>query len=220
MTLAGCAAARPDPFAARFIVPGTPTLTVDWAAPDTGPAPRAPASRQTAVPSTGPRASSLGTTIESVTPALQARLDALAATRSAAAYLDVAAAYRALGIPDRAFDYLLEGLRAHPRHAALHEGVARQWLAWGLPDRGLREAHLAVRYGPASAAAQTTLGRILWDLGRFDQAGDAFAAAAQLAPSAAYARHNHCTAARALGRATPVECPPTAPLPPRSPARR
>lgn len=188
--------------------------------PEAGPAPRAPAPTTAAPPPQGPRASTLGTTIESVTPALQARLDALAATRSAAAYLDVAAAYRALGIPDRAFDYLAEGLRMHPRHGALHEGVARQWLAWGLAGRGLRDAHLAVRYAPASAAAQTTLGRILWDLGRYGEAGTAFAAAVRLAPSATYARHNHCAAERALGRVAPIDCPATPHLPSRSPHRR
>lgn len=202
-------------------MPGTPTLTVDWVVPETGPAPRAPARQPAPPPPTpGPRASTLGTTIESVTPALQAKLDVLAATRTAAASLDVAAAYRALGIPDRAFDYLVEGLKAHPRHGGLHEAIARQWQAWGLPDRGLRDAHLAVRYAPRSPAAQTTLGRILWDLGRYDDAAAAFTTAARLAPAAAYARHNHCAAERALGRTAPDDCPATPVLPPRIPVRR
>lgn len=221
-TLTGCASTRPDPFAARFIVSGTPAVDVDWSVPDAGPAPRAPTPRAHAPAGTppGPRAATLGTTIESVTPSLRAKLDALAATRSVAAYLDVAAAYRTLGIPDRAFDYLAAGLKDHPRHGTLHEAIARQWQAWGLPARGLRDAHLAVRYAPRSPAAQTTLGRILWDLGRYDDAAAAFTTAARLAPAAAYARHNHCAAARALGRTAPDDCPATPVLPPRTPVRR
>lgn len=195
-------------------MPGTPTLTVDWRVPDASPAPRAPAAAE-APP--GPRAVSLGTTIESITPALTARLDALARSKTAAAYLDVAAAYRALGIADRAFDYLLEGLAAHPRHGGLHEAVARQWQAWGFPGEGLRDAHLAVRYAPASPGAHTALGAILWDLGRYGAAADAFAAAVRLAPTASYARHNHCAATRALGRVPPTDCPATPVLPRRSP---
>lgn len=212
-----CATARPESLASRFIVPGSPTVSVDWRVPDASLASRAAAP---VAPPPVPRGVSLGTTIESVTPSLQARLDALAANKTASAYLDVAAQYRQLGIADRAFDVLLAGLADHPRHGGLHEAVARQWQAWGFPSEGLRNAHLAVRYAPAAAGAHTVLGTILWDLGRYSQAAEAFAAAARLAPAAAYARHNHCAATSALGRVPPDDCPPIPRLPRRSPPHR
>lgn len=148
-------------------------------------------------------------------PELQARLDALALSRSAAAYLAAAAAYQSLGVDDRAFDLLTAGVAEHPRHGGLHEAVARQWRVWGMPERGLRDAHLAVRYAPGSASAQTTLGTILWDLGRYRDAVACFAGAADRAPEAPYARHNYCAALRATGQATPADCPATPVLPER-----
>jgi Flp pilus assembly protein TadD len=190
-------------------VPGTPTVTVDWRPPQATraappPAPRA-AARAAAI---GPRAASLGTTLENTSPTLRARLAALAARGDAAAYLEVAAAYRAHGVDDRGFDYLLEGLTHYPTHPALHEAAARQWRDWGLLDRALRHAHLAVHYGPRSAAAHTTLGTVLWGVGARDDAAAAFARAAELAPHAAYAQHNRCVAERALGRSLSTPCPP------------
>lgn len=159
----------------------------------------------------------MGTTIEATSPTLRAALDTLAAERTPAAYLGVASAYQALGIADTAFDYLLEGVSHHPRESDLHGTIARQWRDWGLPARGLRHAHLAVRYRPASAAAQTTLATILWSLGHRAEAVDAFATASALAPDAAYARFNLCAAVTALGRVAPGGCgtdrPPAVTLP-------
>jgi Flp pilus assembly protein TadD len=120
----------------------------------------------------------------------------------------VAAAYRAHGVYDRAFDYLREGLASHPTHPGLHDATARQWRDWGLLDRALRHAHLAVRYGPTSPAAHTTLATVLWAVGARVDAVHAFARAVELAPHAGYARHNRCVAERALGRPPSSPCPP------------
>lgn len=145
-------------------------------------------------------------TLESISPLLRSRLAALAASPTPEAHLDVAAAYGAYGVHDRAYDHLAAGLVLHPRHAGLHEAVARLWRDWGLSERGLRHAHLAVHYAPASPAAHTTLGTVLWALDKRDLALEAFARAADLAPPASYARKNWCTALRELGRPRPFAC--------------
>lgn len=204
LTAGGCASASPDGFAARFVRPGTPTV-------DLGGVPPAPAPPPRSGPRQAPRfvarsSSGLGT-IEATSPRLSAALAALDARPSPAAYLAVAAAYRGLRIDDRAFDYLSAGVVEYPRDAALHDGLARAWRDWGFPERGLRDAHLAVRYAPASATAHNTLGTLLWALSDHAAAAAAFAAAVTLDPAAGYARRNLCLATVALGRPVPTPCP-------------
>lgn len=206
-TAAGCASAGPDTFAARFVTPGTPAVDLGGTPPAV-----APPARQG--PRQGPRfvarsSSGLGT-LEATSPRLSAQLAALDARPSPAAYLAVAATYRAHGIDDNAFDYLHEGATRYPRDAALHEALARLWRDWGLPERGLRDAHLAVRYAPASAPAHNTLGTLLWAVADRVSAAQAFAEAVALDPGADYARRNLCLASTALGRPAPPACLPPA----------
>jgi len=201
-----CATARPLSLADRFVVPGSPA--VDLTAPPamtsppaaSAPAAAAPATRPAPLPPVAAR------TLEASSPQLRDRLAALAASPTPAAHLDVAAAYADHGVHDRAFDYLTAGLVRHPRHSGLHDAVARLWRDWGLPERAVRHAHLAVRYAPASAAAHTTLGSVLWVLAFREDATRAFARAFALDPSAAYTRRNWCTAVAGLGRPRPFAC--------------
>lgn len=180
-----CASSGPASFAGRFIIPGTPT--VDLSAPAGMASPVAPALPAVAPPppsAPAARTSVTATTLEATSPVLKARLDALAASPTPEAHLDVAAAYASYGVHDRAYDHLAAGLVLHPTHAGLHEAVARLWRDWGLPERALRHAHLAARYAPQSAAAQTVLGSVLWTLDARDAATRAFARAFALEPSA------------------------------------
>jgi tetratricopeptide (TPR) repeat protein len=201
-----CAGRAPGAWASRFIVPGTPA--VDLTVPD-GPGPRtgAPPAPSAAppVPAAALRAPAADT-LEAAAPLLRERLAVLALAPSPRAYLDAAAAYRLYAVHDRAFDLVQQGLAAFPHDADLHADAAAAWRDWGLPDHGLRHAHLAVRYAPASAAAQTTLATVLWAVGAGHEALRAFERAAALAPEAEYARRNHCAAARALGTPPPAAC--------------
>lgn len=211
MTSGACAARTPAGWASRFIVPGTPAVdltapAVPGARPEPSPTP-APTAPVTAlrVPSAD--------TLEAMAPLLRERLAVLALAPSPQAYLDAAAAYRQYAVHDRAFDLVQEGLTTFPHDGGLHAAAAEAWRDWGLPARGLRDAHLAVRYAPASAAAQTTLGTVLWAVGAGPEALRAFERAVALAPDAAYARHNRCVAAALLrGDVTPA-CAPAVPAP-------
>jgi tetratricopeptide (TPR) repeat protein len=204
-----CASSGPASFAGRFIIPGTPAVDLSAPAAIAGPvAPAMPPVTPPPLPASPPaaRTSVAATTLEATSPVLRARLDALAASPTPEAHLDVAAAYAGYGVHDRAYDHLAAGLVLHPTHAGLHEAVARLWRDWGLPDRALRHAHLAVRYAPESAAAQTVLGSVLWALDARDDATRAFARAFALEPAAAWARHNWCTAVAARGDRRPFAC--------------
>ncbi len=200
-----CASSGPASFAGRFIVRGTPS--VDLGAPVAMADPAAAAVPMPPPPSPPPaRTTVTAATLEATSPLLRARLDALAASPTPEAHLDAAAAYMSYGIHDRAYDHLAAGLALHPAHAGLHEAVARLWRDWGLPERALRHAHLAARYAPDSAAAQTVLGSVLWALDARDDATHAFARAFALEPGAAWARHNWCTAVAARGERRPFAC--------------
>lgn len=207
-----CASSGPASFAGRFIIPGQPA--VDLSAPLAAPGPAAATATASPLPpAPSPSAPPVATpvvaaaaTLEATSPLLRARLDALAAAPTPQAHLDVAAAYAGYGIHDRAYDYLAAGLLRHPTDAGLHEAAARLWRDWGLPDRALRHAHLAARYAPASAAAHTVLGSVLWTLDARDEATRAFARAFALEPSADWTRHNWCTAVAARGLRRPFAC--------------
>lgn len=206
----GCAA-RPRTLASRFVTPGTPLIDVGGVAaatlattarPGSAPPPAVGAPRAVAGRVAG------GITLEAGAPGLQRALLTLALAPSAAAHVEVAAAYRRLGVIDTAVDYLLVGLERHPSDVALHDALARAWRDWGLPDRGLTAAHRAVYHAPASAEARNTLGTVLWALGDRGAARQAFADAAALEPRASYAWRNLCTAQLAAGdtRAAVASC--------------
>lgn len=204
-----CASSGPASFAGRFIVRGTPAVDLGAPAPLAGPA--APAATPVAPPPVPERAAAgpapvAAATLEATSPLLRARLDALAASPTPEAHLAVAAAYASYGIHDRAYDYLAAGLVLRPTHAGLHAAVARLWRDWGRHERALRHAHLAVRYAPDSAAAQTVLGSVLWAIDARDDATRAFARAFALEPAAPWARHNWCTALAARGERRPFAC--------------
>lgn len=200
------------------MVHGVPAvdLTAPRGTPDTPgfpavapPAP-APAPAPAATPASRPPAAA---TLEDSAPLLRSRLAALAVAPTPDAHLDAAAAYRAFGVLDRAFDLIHEGLTRYPRDARLHAAAAALWRDWGFPERGLRDAHLAVRYAPAAAEAHTTLATLLWAVGARRHALATFADAARLDPDAAYAHENWCRAARALAAPLPAGCPAGIPPP-------
>ena len=204
-----CASSGPASFAGRFIIPGTPRVDLSAPAGIAGPlAPAMAAVPPPPAPDRPPaaRTSVTAATLEATSPLLRARLDALAASPTADAHRAVAAAYTSYGIHDRAYDYLAAGLRLHSTDAGLHEAVARLWRDWGLPERALRHAHLAARYAPESAAAQTVLGSVLWAVDARDDATRAFARAFALEPAASWTRANWCTAVAARGDRRPFAC--------------
>lgn len=204
-----CASSGPTSFAGRFIIPGAPAVDLSAPAAIASPVAQALTPVTPAPPSASPpatRTSVTAVTLEATSPLLRARLDALAASPTPQAHLDVALAYVSYGIHDRSYDYLAAGLVLHPTHAGLHEAAARLWRDWGLPEQALRHAHLAARYAPDSAAAQSVLGSVLWALDARDDATRAFARAFALEPAAAWARYNWCTAVAARGERRPFAC--------------
>lgn len=138
--------------------------------------------------------------LEATSPRLQHALHALALSPTSENYLATAHAYLAEGVRDRAYDYLAAGLERDHRSSVLHDATARIWRDWGMPDRALRSAHAAVYFSPRSAEARNTLGTVLWALGQRTEAGQAFEAAADLAPGAWYAWQNLCQVALTAGR--------------------
>jgi Flp pilus assembly protein TadD len=196
-------APRSRTLAARFVVQGTPTIDVGGIiAPlpnERSSGPRA-AMPPPAPVRTAARHSNNLNTLEAASPALQKALLVLAARPDTQGYLDVAAAYRAAGVHDKAYDYLNEALHRDPTDAALHDTIARAWRDWGFPDRGLSPASKAVYYAPLSAEARNTLGTVLWALGQRAEARQAFEAAVALDARAWYAWNNLCHAAMAEGR--------------------
>jgi Flp pilus assembly protein TadD len=198
-------APRERTLASRFVTQGQPTIDLGGVKAEVfgRPLTRAEVARMPApepIREVGARHSSNLSTLEASNPALQRALVALSVQPSTQRYLDVAAAYRAAGVRDKAFDYLSEGVRRDPTDAALHDALARTWRDWGFPDRGLAAAHRAVYYAPQSAEARNTLGTVLWALGQRAEAQKAFEHAAQLDPQAWYAWRNLCESAMTDGR--------------------
>jgi tetratricopeptide (TPR) repeat protein len=109
---------------------------------------------------------------------------------TAAAHRDVAAAYRSLGIVDRAFDHLRAAVALDPRDAVAHDQLARIWRDWHLPQLGLDSARAAVKHAPQSPAAHNTLGTLLEATGRFRDARRAYERALAIDKGADYALTN------------------------------
>lgn len=204
-----CATTRPRGLADRFIVHGTPGVDVGGpplvmpgfsveALREAMDAARARRSRPADGASPG-RTSVVASSLESHSPRLRRALHDLAVMPTSERYLRVAQAYVAEGIPDRAYDYLAQGLTRDKRDPTLHDATARLWRDWGMLDRALTSAHTAVFLAPASPEARNTLGTVLWRLGRRGDAARAFEAAVALAPDAGYAWNNLCQTALAAG---------------------
>jgi tetratricopeptide (TPR) repeat protein len=129
-------------------------------------------------------------TAEASDPRLRDSLARLGREPGSAAHRQVSAAYRALGITDRAFDHLRAAVSLDPRDAAAHDQLARMWRDWGLAHLGLPNARAAVKHAPRSAAAHNTLGTLLEATGRFRDARRAYERALALDRGATYALTN------------------------------
>lgn len=171
--LTGCAAKQtPDATAAP---------SQDAASPAAAEAPR-PATP--AVP--------IGERIELNDTALARALKTLDESPTSDAYRRVAVEYRRLQVFDRADEYYRDAIKADPKNAAAFDGLARTWRDWGLPRHGLSHAYTAVYLAPDWAAAQNTLGTMLFVLGNNREARRRFERAISLDPGAAYALNNLC----------------------------
>ena len=66
------------------------------------------------------------------------------AAPSAVHEIELAHAYRAVGVLDQAFDHYAAATRLDRRMSAGWDGLARVWRDWGYPALGLSDAHRAV----------------------------------------------------------------------------
>ena len=146
------------------------------------------------------RMSSALSSIETTDPALRDALFRVALAPTTAHHLQVARAYRKVGIMDAAYDYLTASLAVNGPDPAVHDALARLWRDWGNPGLGLSDAYQAVYLAPEWAAAHNTLGTLLFKLGQRDEARQRFEEASRLDPGAAYAFDNLCRLSMAEGR--------------------
>lgn len=107
--------------------------------------------------------------------------------------------YAKAGVLDAAVDRFDAALRLDPHDVPSLDGLARIWRDWGFLDAALPYAYRAVYWGPASAAAQNTLGTILLRLRLPDAARRRFETARALDPAAAYPLNNLCHLERLRG---------------------
>lgn len=142
------------------------------------------------------------TAVETRDAGLREALLAVSVHPSLDTHLDVARAYRRLGILDKAYDHLTAGVKLSKTSAALHDALARVWRDWGLPHLGLADAYRAVAFAPGSAIAKNTLGMVLYGMGRREEARTAFREAVALEPRASYALNNLCYLALVDGRSS------------------
>ena len=153
----------------------------------------------TSINNVASRSTGLMSAVESTNPGLRDALFRLLLVPSAAHHLEVARAYRAIGIIDTAYDYLAKSLTLNGPDPAVHDAVARLWRDWGQPGTGLSHAYQAVSLAPEWPVAQNTLGTLLFRLGHRADARARFEAAVRLDPTAAYALDNLCTVHQAEG---------------------
>lgn len=119
-------------------------------------------------------------------------LKALDHAPTSESYRRVAVEYRRLQVFDRAHEFFTEAVKIDPKNAAAFDGLARTWRDWGLPRLGLSHAYMAVYLAPDWAAAQNTLGTLLYVLGNGTEARRRFERAITIDPHAAYALNNLC----------------------------
>jgi Flp pilus assembly protein TadD len=198
---AGACASGGRTLADRFVIQGTPTVDMGG--------PRLVSSRGSrvnnplegaSINSVASRSTGLMSSVESTNPALRDALFRLMLAPTAGHHLQVARAYRAIGIFDTAYDYLAKSLTLNGPDAEVHDAVARLWRDWGQPGTGLSHAYQAVSLAPDWPVAQNTLGTLLFKLGHRDDARARFEAAVRLDPTAAYALENLCTLTLADGQ--------------------
>ena len=197
---AGCATSTRGTFTDRFIRHGTPSVDLGGRPLDQRAAERAAPRLEATAPSSVARMSAGVGALESFDRGLQRALALLAVRPTAERHIDVARAYRRVGIMDHAYDYLTRSLTVNGPNAAVYEELARLWRDWGNPELGLADAHRAVYYAPESPAARNTLGTLLYRLGNAIEAEAQFKAAVALDPNAWYAFANLCHVSLAQGR--------------------
>jgi Flp pilus assembly protein TadD len=201
VSVGGCASGGGITLADRFVRPGTPAVDLG------GPRPLASASAKAAHPlanrsvsNVPSRLSGSMSAVESTNPALRDAMLRLMLAPTAAHHLQVARAYRRLGIFDTAHDYLARSLTLNGPDPVVHDAMARLWRDWGQPGRGLSHAYQSVHLAPDWAVGQNTLGTLLYRLGQRADARQRFEAAVRLDPGAAYALENLCTVYMGEGR--------------------
>jgi tetratricopeptide (TPR) repeat protein len=136
--------------------------------------------------------SSVRETLEIRDADLAADLLRLSQAPAAATHRAVAERYRVRGVLDAAYRHYNAAVKLDARDAAGYEGLARVWRDWGLPQLALGDAHRAVFFAPASAAAHNTLGTVMQALGRHEDARAAYELATALDAQASYAFNNLC----------------------------
>jgi Flp pilus assembly protein TadD len=151
----------------------------------------------TRVPS---RSSGSMSAVESANPELRDAMLRLTLAPTAAHHLQVARAYRRIGIFDTAYDYHERSHAQNGPDPAVHDALARLWRDWGQPGLGLTHAYKAIHLAPEWAVGQNTLGTLLYRLGHRADARLRFQAAVRIDPGAAYALENLCTVYMAEGR--------------------
>jgi Tfp pilus assembly protein PilF len=189
----GCAA-RQNRLAKTFIKPGEPSMTYGE------PVKTRPESMQEYVrrvrdlqaSARAPRATSFQPTIESQNTALAAALFAVRVRETADTHRAVADAYLQAGVADMALRHLERAVQADRCDAAAYDAMARIWRDWGFFDSALGNAYRARACSPQSPEVENTRGTVLLALGARREARVAFARAAELDPTAAYAWTNLC----------------------------
>jgi Flp pilus assembly protein TadD len=198
---AGACASAGRTLSDRFVTQGTPAVDLGG--------PRLVSSRESkaknplkgaSINNVASRSTGFMSAIESTNPALRDALFRLMLAPTAAHHLQVARAYRAIGIIDTAYDYLNRSLALNGPDPAVHDALARLWRDWGQPGNGLSHAYQAVSLAPDWPVAQNTLGTLLFQLGHRADAQVRFETAVRLDPNAAYALDNLCTLLLAQGQ--------------------
>jgi Flp pilus assembly protein TadD len=128
--------------------------------------------------------------VEASDARLKTALQQLTHSPTAASNREVAEAYRALGIDDRAFDYLQAAIRLDGNDAGSHDLLARIWRDWGFPQEALVESRRALKLAPRSAIAHNTLGTIFEGMGLSRDARAAYWRAVELDGQATFALAN------------------------------
>jgi Tfp pilus assembly protein PilF len=197
--VSACATRAPHGLADRFVTRAEGESPADAATFDVDPkaaeATRNAAVTRPPVPVVPIPKVSPGPTLESQNASLRSALAALAVRESVDAHRRAAAEYWREKVFDQAEHHLSQAIVLRPRDAGLFEERARLWRDAGVLDRALADAHYAAYLAPDRAEAQSTLGTVLFALGRVKAARERFARAVARAPDAAYALKNLCFAA-------------------------
>ena len=202
--LTGCAARqrrdRSAPVSSKKV-----SLRSTWAgrrSPASGPLHSDVKKAQDAATRTPPHTSTFGATVEGSDKALSAALLLRnRCCRRPTVTSRVAQEYRTTGDPRRCIRQTeSRDCRWTPRMPRAHEGLARIWRDWGVPASALGVANRAVAYDARIGQSRRIRSERADALGRFDQAREAYRAAAALAPDAGRPLNNLCNLEYRLGR--------------------